>query len=106
MTTTTTTRRATKKSNNYAAVMGHDLFENMPKAVIAAVAVSFASCGGDHFDGVTAKMVEEWNLLHIAGIVPQRPPSRFIKAHVISCDYCNDKGTKAAPCDACGEGRY
>ena len=22
------------------------------------------------------------------------------------CDYCNDKGTKSAPCDACGEGRY
>jgi hypothetical protein len=22
------------------------------------------------------------------------------------CDYCNDQGTKAMPCDACGEGRY
>ena len=23
-----------------------------------------------------------------------------------SCDYCDDKGSKATPCDACGEGRY
>ena len=63
---------ANKISNDYAAEIAH--YERMPKAVLAAIAVSFTSCGGDNMDGVTDRLIDEWWALHQAGIVPQKPP--------------------------------
>ena len=69
-----------KKSNNYSEVIGDHLYAAIPKAVLAAVVVSLLSNGGDHFEDVEAKLVEEWGALHVAGIVPQRPPKAVYRA--------------------------
>jgi len=65
---------ANKKGNEYAEAIDRDVYEKMPKAVIAAVAVSFATCGGDHIEEATNAMLVEWWTLYQAGIVPQKPP--------------------------------
>lgn len=62
-----------KIGNEYAAVLG-DLYNEAPKAVLAAICVSFASSGGDRLDEAAAAILAEWNTLHRAGIVPQKPP--------------------------------
>ena len=59
-------------SNEYAALLGA-LFDEMPKAVIAALAVSFISSGGDHLDKVALQCAAEWDTLYRQGIVPQKP---------------------------------
>jgi len=61
-----------KTHNDYAAELG-PLFEDMPKAVIAAIAVSMASGGGSDMDAARAQIADEWRILHLNGIVPQKP---------------------------------
>lgn len=70
-----------KMTNEYADVLGYDLYAKMPKAVLAAIAVSFASLqvegqGGESLDrdAIRAAMIEEWTILHSNGIIPQKPP--------------------------------
>ena len=63
-----------KLHNDYAAVLG-DLFDEMPKAVLAAIAVSLASEGGNSLDDAPARIAGEWEALYLNGIVPQRPPA-------------------------------
>jgi hypothetical protein len=66
--------RAMKKLNNYAlAIEGYD---KIPKAVFAAIAFSYATCGGDHWEYGTNNILDEWEMLHANGIVPQKPPRR------------------------------
>ena len=49
-------------------------FENTPKAVIAAVAYSLAMMIEGEEEGKAEKLlVEEWETLHQAGIVKQKP---------------------------------
>lgn len=60
--------------NEYAFAAGPDVFERAPKTVWAALAVSFASNGGDYIDEVRDRIVREWWILHENGIVPQKPP--------------------------------
>jgi hypothetical protein len=47
---------------------------------------------------------------HATARTARRAATAYLSLHAPTsapaCDYCNDKGTKAAPCDACGEGRY
>jgi hypothetical protein len=63
------------RSNEYAVYLGR-LFEECPKTVLAAIAVSFASSGGDFLDQSEKIVAHEWQVLHENGIVPQAPPAR------------------------------
>jgi hypothetical protein len=73
----TTTMRGVKLSNEYAKLLG-PLYTGMPKAVIAAIAVSFANRINEGvFDGVECLIADEWQALYENGIVPQRPPSEL-----------------------------
>jgi len=67
------------KGNKYAAELGR-LYDDIPKAVLAAIAVSYASTGGDHIDDAVPNILREWGILHENGIVPQKPPAPKKKA--------------------------
>ena len=59
-----------KKSNEYAAAFAK-LYDVTPKAVFAAIAWSLANrIGGNEVHTV----MQEWNILHLNGIVPQPAP--------------------------------
>lgn len=61
-----------KQSNEYVDVIGGELFELMPKTVIAAIAVSLAI----RLDGRTNArelIKKEWWTLFHNGIIPQKP---------------------------------
>lgn len=57
-------------SNEYARTVSFDA----PKEVWKAIATSLATCGGDRLDEGSGRLAWEWQCLHQAGIVPQRPP--------------------------------
>lgn len=50
------------------------MYEGCPKSVWAAIAVSYATQGGDELSNARAAVLREWRTLHEQGIVPQRPP--------------------------------
>ena len=52
------------------------LYEDTPKAVWAAIAISALTCGGDHMSIARQRIVTEWDILHTTGIVPQAVPSK------------------------------
>lgn len=58
--------------NEYAAQLGA-LFDEMPKAALAAVAVSALTSGGDRLELAALLVAVEWRCLNANGIVPQRP---------------------------------
>jgi len=60
-----------KTMNEYALQLG-ELYE-APKAVIAAIAVSLLSCGGDQLSQAKERFVKEWQTLNENGIIPQKP---------------------------------
>lgn len=62
-----------KLSNEYALAVGGELYEEIPKAVWAAIAVSALTYGGDQLEDAAPRVAREWKALHDAGIVPQRP---------------------------------
>jgi len=64
---------ANKLGNEYQQAIS-EIYDRTPKAVLAAIAVSYASCGGDNLDEAQAAILAEWNALHWNGIVPQKPP--------------------------------
>lgn len=64
--------RCNKKHNEYAARLD-EIYARTPKAVLAAIAVSMLSSGGDHMEGVADRVLDEWRVLYLNGIVPQRP---------------------------------
>lgn len=66
------------KHNQYAAQIGQDLYENIPKAVLAAIAVSALTLGGDYLEEARSRVAKEWLILFQNGIVPQKPPARFL----------------------------
>ncbi len=59
-------------TNEYQSELGK-LFDEMPKAVLAAVAVSFATQGGDRLSEAQVLIAKEWGVLNQNGIVPQKP---------------------------------
>ncbi len=63
------------KLNEYAAQLGR-LYDRTPKAVLAAIAVSMLTDGGDALDEAQERLLNEWSILHECGIVPQRPARR------------------------------
>lgn len=64
------------RTNEYAEYLG-PLFDDCPKSVLAAIAVSFITTGGDWPQLAQAGIVREWRILHQAGIVPQKPPAKY-----------------------------
>lgn len=61
-------------SNEYVNAVSRDLFELCPKTVWAAIAISLATTGGDRLDEAEQAIVNEWQALFQAGIIPQKPP--------------------------------
>lgn len=78
-----------KLGNEYAAELGK-LYNDAPKAVLAAIAVSFGTCGGDRLDEARAVVLKEWQALYLAGIVPQKPPTPNVTAPVTRAEYERD----------------
>lgn len=64
-------------NNAYADELGA-MFDQTPKAVFAALAVSFGTQGGDFLPEAIKRLVDEWQILHDNGIVPQKPPKKVI----------------------------
>lgn len=66
-----------KRTNEYA----HELrsyYDAIPKAVLAAIAVSYASSGGDYLENAAQNVADEWRTLHEQGIVPQKPSKAIL----------------------------
>jgi hypothetical protein len=61
-----------KLGNDYARQLGK-LYNEIPKSVLAAIAVSALTCGGDQLETALERVAEEWDILHQNGIVKQKP---------------------------------
>ena len=59
--------------NEYARLLPY--YDRIPKTVLAAIAVSYASRGGDCLHEAAANVAREWATLYQNGIVPQKPPA-------------------------------
>lgn len=60
------------KSNQYQKLLKE--YDKIPKAVLAAIAVSYALLRTDEdFEKVEEEIKREWAILHQNGIVPQKP---------------------------------
>lgn len=68
-----------KLSNEYVVELGA-VFEECPKAVLAAIAVSSLTSGGDCLDEARQRLANEWGVLYSQGIVPQPPGTHARKA--------------------------
>lgn len=66
------------KGNDYAAAAGRDVFEQAPKTVWAAIAVSSLTMGGDRLSDARELVLREWQTLHQQGIIPQAPPKKLM----------------------------
>lgn len=64
--------------NEYADAIG-PLLDAAPKAVLAAIAVSLATCGGDRLGEAIVALVKEWDALHRNGIVPQPVAKKWLR---------------------------
>ncbi len=73
-----------KQINEYIGVLGGGVYEKTPKAVLAAIAVSFAArLGGEAREAEDGKgdelqvaqevVLKEWQTLYDNGIVKQKP---------------------------------
>ncbi len=67
--------RGFKIGNDYSQALS-DVYNKAPKAVIAAVAVSMLTSGGDRLYEARELFLKEWETLHINGIIPQSPPKK------------------------------
>lgn len=65
--------RVNKKMNSYTDLLSSEFYERCPKAVVAAIAVSFAILQGNNDASVEDALLTEWTILHKSGIVPQKP---------------------------------
>ena len=61
-----------KLTNSYVRQLGR-LYERCPKSVLAAIAVSALTTGGDRLEEAHKLVLEEWWALYYAGMVQQRP---------------------------------
>jgi hypothetical protein len=71
-----------KAHNQYVETLDAGLYADVPKAVWAAIALSFAArVSGDDpgFDGALRAALQEWELLYANGLVPQSVPARLLK---------------------------
>lgn len=75
-----------KVYNEYADALGTRFYDQTPKAVFAAIAVSALAKGADGLltrewppAELQALVLHEWRALHENGIVPQKPPKEDLK---------------------------
>jgi hypothetical protein len=61
------------KSNEYIQALERGVFDSIPKSVFAAIAISYLVNHGVAFEDVTEEIMNEWQTLHLNGIVPQKP---------------------------------
>lgn len=66
------------KSNEYAGTIAR-IFDDIPKAVLAAIAVSALTNGGDNLDEALERVANEWLILWSNKIVPQKPPAKIVE---------------------------
>lgn len=59
---------------------GMSVFDAVPKSVWAAIAVSKSTTGGDDLEHAREWVCLEWQRLHEAGVVSQKPPGWAKKA--------------------------
>lgn len=62
-----------KQENEYQKAIDRALYEDTPKAVFAAVLVSYLNRMGVEFEEVDRAIAQEWQALYEAEIVPQKP---------------------------------
>lgn len=62
-----------KTENEYQKMIDPALYADTPKAVFAALVVSYLNRLGVEFSDVDAAIREEWQALYDAEIVPQKP---------------------------------
>ncbi len=63
-----------KKENDYQKLIDSKFYERCPKAVFAAIAVSYAvNHGITKMEDITGELLNEWKTLNENGIVPQKP---------------------------------
>lgn len=63
-----------KKENEYQKILTQEFYEKCPKAVLAAIAVSFVlNHQGSDQDVVEETILNEWHILHKNGTLPQKP---------------------------------
>lgn len=62
-----------KTENEYQKTIDPALYADTPKAVFAAMVVSYLNRLGVEFGDVDAAIREEWQALYAAEIVPQKP---------------------------------
>lgn len=70
---------ARSQLNNYVEALGAtdsgmSVFDAVPKSVWAAIAVSKSTTGGDYLERAREFVCLEWERLHEAGVVSQKPP--------------------------------
>lgn len=66
-----------KKYNGYQKLIGSAVYEKTPKAVFAALFVSYLLNGrGASMETIDSEILHEWQLLYNQEIVPQRPPKK------------------------------
>ena len=75
----------TKKYNSYALELGA-MYEQIPKAVFAAIAISALTNGGDQMDKARERIAWEWQMLYSNGIVPQKPHGKAAKIFALLPD--------------------
>lgn len=71
----------TKTMNEYAALL--PFYATIPKAVLAAIAVSALTSGGSYLDDASQLVAREWGILHHGGIVQQRPSPKARAAALV-----------------------
>lgn len=62
-----------KTRNDYQEVLGR-VYTKTPKAVLAAIAVSALTSGGDYLEYAQPRLIGEWWMLYDNRIIPQKPP--------------------------------
>lgn len=68
--------RGIKLHNDYAAALGN-LFDDCPKSVFAAIAVSVLTTGGERLENAKEEILNEWKILYENRIVEQKPPKNL-----------------------------
>lgn len=68
-----------KTPNEYQHLAGRDLFEDIPKAVWAAMACGFFfNRMEEGSPSVREEIIRDWRALHECGIVPQPVPTKYL----------------------------
>lgn len=63
-----------KKENDYQKLLTREFYDKCPKAVLAAIAVSYVlNHLGTKPEEAEEVILNEWHLLHNNGIIPQKP---------------------------------